>query len=201
MLFIALATVYVSHSKDVKPAEPLSVFPMQIGEWSGSEIRFDNNVYDLLKADDTLLRVYTDPAHRRLELFLSFYRHQRQGRQIHSPKNCMPGAGWMVSESTQEVLKISNCDSLSFSATRLLLQKGNEKMVMLYWFRSGGMYVASEFSQRFQLVLDSIFRHRTDGAFIRLMTRIPAGSEEEGIRSLKRFAELIVPELNKHLPQ
>lgn len=201
MLFFAFATGYGSHSKDVRLTQPLTTFPVQIGVWAGSEGHFDNRVYDILKADDTLLRTYTDPSHQQLELFVSFYRNQREGRQIHSPKNCMPGAGWMIRQSTPETLKISSDNTESFNATKLLLQKGNEKMAMLYWFRSGGKYVASELLQRFHLVLDSIFRQRTDGAFIRLTTRIPVGREEQVFRSLKDFAELVVPVLDLYLPQ
>ena len=58
MLFTMVFLRYINHSEDIKPNKPLSTFPKEIGEWKGSEGRFDQQVYDVLGVDDSFLAGY-----------------------------------------------------------------------------------------------------------------------------------------------
>src|SRR5262245_6307716 len=95
-LFLA-ASVYLTTSSEAEPVlirRPLSTFPMQVGSWMGRETEpMDQRVLSVLGVDDYLNRIYSSgPA--QAGVYIGFYQTQRQGSSIHSPLNCLPGAGW-----------------------------------------------------------------------------------------------------------
>ncbi|MGV8048745.1 MAG: exosortase C-terminal domain/associated protein EpsI [Anaerolineaceae bacterium] len=199
MLLSAIATIYLTHGHSKALITPLCTFPMQIGEWTGKQNRFDERVYDSLGADDTLLGIYTNHDGRQIEIFLSFYNSQREGRQIHSPRNCMPGAGWTITESSREEVGNPHGSPSRLSFTKLIMEKANEKMIMLYCYRSGGKYVASEYAFKLNLVLDSIFRQRSDGMFIRLTCMLKSDDATTEFRYMQGFTELLIPLIEEYV--
>ena len=93
MILTMFCLRYLSHAENVKPNKPFSSFPKQIGEWVGRESRFDERIYAKLGVDDSFLAHYRTSDGHQVELYIGFYQSQREGDLIHSPKNCMPGAG------------------------------------------------------------------------------------------------------------
>jgi EpsI family protein len=108
IIFTAIFLNYVNHGENVQPNKPFSTFPKQIGEWKGVEDRFDQKIYDLLGVDDSYLATYRNSSGGPVQLYIGFYQSQREGDLIHSPKNCMPGAGWKIVSSSIEELDVSN---------------------------------------------------------------------------------------------
>ena len=94
MILTMVCLNYISHGEDTKPNKSFSTFPKQIGNWIGKEKHFDQKIYDILGVDDSFLCNYYAPDGRQIEIYVGFYQSQREGDLIHSPKNCMPGAGW-----------------------------------------------------------------------------------------------------------
>ena len=95
--FVATAIVVHNRKSDrqVIPSEPLRAFPLHIGPWAGRQAEtLDERVVRVLGADDYLSRVYTAGTNAPVDLFIGFYGSQRTGAVIHSPLNCLPGAGW-----------------------------------------------------------------------------------------------------------
>src|SRR5579885_2476640 len=80
-------------------AAPLSDFPQTVAAWSGvHDYPLEKEVQDILRADDTLNRLYVDPGGDAASLFIAFFKTQRFGQTAHSPKNCLPGSGWEPTE-------------------------------------------------------------------------------------------------------
>ena len=48
----------------------------------------------MLRADDALNRTYVSQD-QAATLFVAYFGSQRAGVNPHSPKNCLPGAGWL----------------------------------------------------------------------------------------------------------
>src|SRR6188508_2585410 len=95
LLFLA-TTVYttVAMRPELVPLRaPLSGIPRQIGGWTGKDTEIKPEVLAVLAADDHLSRFYAAPG-APLSLFIGYYESQRQGDTMHSPMNCLPGAGW-----------------------------------------------------------------------------------------------------------
>lgn len=199
MLASALFMQYATHSEDVPPSKPLSAFPMSIDAWQGRTARFDDDVYKVLGVDDSVLATYRSPQGEMVQVYVGFYQSQREGDLIHSPKNCMPGGGWNIVKTSIEPLPLPSQDE-PVKVIKLILQKGDQRQVVLYWFQSRGRFIASEYLQKIYLVIDSITRHRTDGSFVRLIAPMDPRGEEATLDTLKAFAAKLVPVLKEHLP-
>ena len=200
MILSAVFLNFINHSEDVHPNKPFSTFPKEIGEWKGIEQRFDSKIYEILGVDDSFLATYRNPNGVQVQLYIGFYQSQREGDLIHSPKNCMPGAGWKIIDSSIEELDVSTADYETVETIRFKLKNGIHEQAVLYWFQSRGRIISSEYLQKIYLVIDSITRQRTDGSFIRLIAPIQNGDEEKTLLYLKDFAKLIFPILTEYIP-
>jgi EpsI family protein len=203
MIMTMICLSYINYKrceKNVELQQALFNFPKQIGDWIGEEKYFSQRVYDKLGVDDSILCIYKNDNNHPIELYIGFYRSQREGDIIHSPKNCMPGAGWKFVDTRNALINIENHDRKALKVNNILLQKGNEKQVMFYWFQGRGRYISSEYIQKFYLVLDSIIKGRTDETFVRLLSPVIDGNEEKTIEYLNNFTALLIPLLQKYLP-
>ena len=200
MIATAIGTGPLGRVRDVAIKKPLSEFPMKVGDWTGKRGSFDQKIYDVLGVDDSVLADYRNLAGDNVNLYVGFYESQREGDIIHSPKNCMPGAGWNVIQTRLEDIDVPGNDVGQFRAIELVLQKGESRSIVLYWFQSRGRIISSEYYQKIYLVLDSIFKGRTDGSFVRLIAPVMDGDEKAALANLKEFAVLIVPKLREYLP-
>lgn len=200
MLLGFLSLEYLSRGEDIRPNRPFSTFPKQIGEWIGTESRFDPEIYEILGVDDSFLCNYRTKDGRQTELYIGFYQSQREGDLIHSPKNCMPGGGWNIVNTKLRKIRKSKNGEDTVEVIQLDLQNGPQKQIVLYWFHSRGRIIASEYLQKIYLVTDSITRQRTDGSFIRLISPVINNDEDKALKSLIDFAETIMPVLHEYIP-
>lgn len=198
MLMGVAAVHYTNVGEKVPPRRPLSEFPMHVGAWKGKSERFSDKIYDVLGVDDSVLANYKNSENLLVNLYIGFYGSQKKGDLIHSPKNCMPGAGWNIVASN--IIDIQKSPERKEKVIKLLLQNGTKRQMMLYWYHSRGRIISSEYWQKIYLVIDSIFRHRTDGAFVRLITPIDDNGETVALNRLVGFAETMMPLLNEYLP-
>jgi EpsI family protein len=197
-LITAAVTGFVSHSERIQPNKPFSEFPLEIDQWKGQKGELDQEVYNILGVEDYILANYRKTSGERVNLYVGFYQSQKEGDIIHSPKNCMPGAGWKITDTSIETIKLDDSQK-TINVIKLLLQKGMEKQVVLYWFQSRGRIIASEYMQKIWLVVDSVIKRRTDGSFVRLISPVTV-DEEKTLQVLKEFAQKIYPVLNEHIP-
>jgi len=193
-------TQYISRAEVIPASKPFSMFPKQIGEWTGKESRFDQKIYDILGVEDSFLGNFRSQDGRNVNLYIGYYESQREGDLIHSPRNCMPGSGWNVADISYETIKHPSGESGNAKVIKLLLKKGAQKQIVLYWFHSRGRIIHSEYWQKIYLVVDSIFRHRTDGSFVRLIAPVINGDESSTVNNLKEFGELLMPILEEFIP-
>jgi len=182
--------------------QPLKTFPQQLGEWSGTDVAISQDVLDVLGQGDFLLRVYQDDSGRspEVDLFLAYFPSQRAGDTIHSPKNCLPGAGWSPIEAGR--ISISSPGRAPFPANRYIIAKGVERQLVLYWYWAHDRAVASEYLAKFYLVADSIRMNRSDGSLVRVTTPLRSGeSTDAALDRLVAFAGKVVPVLSSFVPR
>jgi EpsI family protein len=184
------------------PRQPLSSFPYELSNWVGSDIGITTDIRSVLGPGDFLLRVYknTSAPAPLVDLFVAYFPTQRTGDTIHSPRNCLPGAGWIPMQSSR--VQISLPQRAPFLANRYVIAKGQDRELVLYWYLAHGRAVASEYWAKFYLVADAIRMNRSDGSLIRLTTPIRRGEEvEEAQKRLLSFARQIVPRMNDYVPR
>lgn len=191
-------TALASKSERVKPNKSFDQFPLKIDNWQGRKSKLDEQVYNILGVEDYILANYVNPSGEYVNLYVGFYQSQKEGDIIHSPKNCMPGSGWKIIDTSIEQVDLSGNGSQT-KVIRLLLQKGVEKQVVLYWFQSRGRIIASEYMQKVWLIVDSVLKQRTDGSFVRLISPVDT-DEKKTLEVLKNFAKSVYPYLNEHIP-
>ena len=84
-----------------------------------------------------------------------------------------------------------------------MIQKGEQKMLMYYWYQQRERQSASEFTMKYYILVDSVLKGRKDGALVRLLTPIQSGGggESEANARLRAFAQSIAPVMPNFLPQ
>jgi EpsI family protein len=112
----------------------------------------------------------------------------------------LPGNGWNIKHSSSQKIVAPDTSSGMIKANKLIVEKGAQKQIVLYWFQSRGRFIASEYMQKIYLVIDSITKRRTDGSFIRLTTPVGDGNQEKAIEDLKSFSTLLIPVLQEFIP-
>lgn len=180
---------------------PLSSFPHALDGWNSSDVQITQDVLDVLGQGDFLLRDYRDAGSQRsVYLFIAYFASQRAGDTIHSPKNCLPGAGWAPVQTGR--VTIAAPGHAPFQANRYLIAKSDERQLVLYWYWAHNRAVASEYAAKFYLVTDSIRMHRTDGSLVRLSMPLAPGENVDGAQqNLVAWAEKVVPLLDTYIPR
>lgn len=179
---------------------PLSEIPINLGQWQqrGGEIRFDRQTESVLRTSDYTMRVYELPDGRSANVYVGYYTSQRTGATYHSPQNCLPGAGWVMREP--ELISIPAASGKTFEANRYIIENGDYKEVMLYWYQGRGRAVASEYEDKIYTVWDSVWRRRSDGAMIRIMTGA-GDSEAEATQAAIDLAAQLTASLPEYVPE
>jgi len=190
-----------SHGETTPLAAPLSGFPAKVGDWRlQQEGVIDQETQDILKADDTLTRWYTSPEGG-ANLFIAFFKTQRQGQSPHSPKNCLPGTGWQPSETGRIDVPIEGADGGSIHINQYVVAKGSAQDVVLYWYQTQGRVIADEFAAKFYLISDSIRHHRSDTALVRVVVPIPQDRTKQAEQVGTDFVKAFYPVVKAYLPR
>ena len=204
VVLLVFAAVFLrarSRPEILPPREELAAFPRQLGDWVGRDTPLPAGVLDLLGPGEFLTRVYQrrlDASY--LDFFVAYFPSQRTGNTIHSPQNCLPGAGWTPIEAGR--FQLTQPDGSPATANRYVLARGADRLLVLYWYQAHGRIVASEYGAKFYLVADAIRLNRTDGALVRIVTPVVPGEDTQVAqqRALD-FAQLILPALDHHIPR
>lgn len=174
----------------------LKGFPAQVGAWRqvGPDQVLDAETMKVLRATDYLLRDFSGPSGRTANFYVGYYATQRDGASYHSPLNCLPGSGWILSEPGKVTLPLP--DGSSFIANKYVIQNGEYKSLMLYWYQGRGRAVASEYWGKIYTVIDSVRLRRSDGALVRVTVPFNT-SEPDALQAaidLATTAQLSLPD-------
>jgi exosortase D (VPLPA-CTERM-specific) len=161
--------------------ERFELFPREIGDWRQVGIRetLSPGVAATLGADDYHQVTLSKPgAAQAVGLFMAWYDDQSKGG-VHSPEICLPGAGWEIAwlERT-DITEVVGTDT-EFNINRAIIQKGETRMMVYYWFQQRDRRIASDVAAKFWLMMDGITTGRTDGAIVRLTTLIDREEDDD----------------------
>ena len=208
-LFAAYLLVHIRGDVDqVPPSAPLNEVPMTLGPWTGEDIPISSAVLEVLGKGDFLNRVYARDAGETLagqapkapvQLFIGYFPTQRTGQAIHSPKNCLPGAGWTFVSSG--VTTFTDGAGKPYRVGDYIISDGRIKEEVLYWYQSHGRSIASDYAAKLHMMADSIRLGRTDAALVRVIT--PIEPDEQNAQARTRainFAKIVVPMLPAYVP-
>jgi EpsI family protein len=194
--------VHWAAGKERAPAPPaLSGFPAELSGWR--ELREDPIAADVateLKADRLLSRSYTRTSTGSVAgLFVAWFQSQRIGAgQPHSPKVCLPAAGW-TPVSTGEVTFDTAAGSITVN--RYIVVTAGLRDVVLYWYQGPQRVTAGEWSAKLWLMADALRYKRTDTALVRIVVPSGPGDDREATAAATGFARNLYPLLRESLPR
>jgi EpsI family protein len=204
VLLLSQAAVFYGFSRGEKtPAyRPLDEFPKTIGSWKMVQQGvMEPEVKEVLRADDYITRFYGDPGTNQLaNLFVAFFKSQRYGQQPHSPKNCLPGSGWIWTVSDTISIPIPGRPQ-PIVVNRYIVQKGESKSLVLYWYESRDRVVASDYMAKVFVVADALRYNRTDTSLVRVWVPIVGKDEETPMRAAVSFTQSFFGPLGEFLPK
>ena len=175
-------------------------FPLSVAGWEGTPYPLSKEEKNILKADDYAMVNYLPAGGGTPVLFYTaYYRHQTASRNIHSPKNCLPGSGWAIVRSRVIDVALNGLDGKKVKVNEAFIQKGLDTQIVLYWYQERGRIFDNEYWGRFYLVKDALTLHRTDGALVRLSMPL-TGSAKETVATEVHFLQSLSPLLAKYIP-
>jgi EpsI family protein len=198
----------------VPPRAEFAEFPMEIAAWTGRRQIMERQYVDALKFDDYVLADFVRSPHPAplpggegitsavpVNFYSAYYANQRKGESIHSPRSCIPGGGWQIAAH-----EVASVDGVSLHGqpmklNRLVIQKGEDRQLVYYWFQQRGRNLTSEYLVKWFLFQDALTMNRSDGALVRLVTPSFRGEDlAEADRRLQDFLHVLLPALDRHIP-
>jgi len=203
LLLITLpVSVAISEREEFIPERKLfTYFPLLRGEWIGRESALPPDILEALDYPDYITADYrrsNDPMP--VNFYVAYYESQRAGSSIHSPRSCIPGGGWKISNLTQEdlggPLGLGDLD-----VNRLVISKGESSQLVYYWFAQRGRIMTNEYLAKWYLFQDGLTMQRSDGALVRLVTPVPPDTDiADADARLHEFLREFYPIMSRYLP-
>ena len=201
VVFLAQAGLFygLSRGESAPSHRAFDTFPSELGNWKlAQQGVIEDEVKGVLRADDYINRVYQDSSRRVADLFVAYFNSQRSGQSPHSPKNCLPGSGWVWSVSDEISIDIPG-RAAPIRVNRYVVSKGDAKDVVVYWYQSRDRVVASEYKATVFVVADALRYNRTDTSLVRVT--VPVQNNPEAATSTAvEFVKTMFGTLRSYLP-
>ncbi|HET7188407.1 MAG TPA: EpsI family protein [Gemmatimonadaceae bacterium] len=176
-LLLAAGCVFVWNARSqaaVPLAAPLTSVMPEVPGYRVQEQRISTDERRVAGMSDYVARIYWRDSVPAFTTFVSYYERQTQGKTIHSPRNCMPGAGWAVmSTDTKDVM----LDGQPVTLNRSLLRNGAATALVFYWYQGRGRLVANEYAVKWNLLRDAALEGHTEEALVRVVVPLPRTNE------------------------
>jgi EpsI family protein len=191
----------------IPPSRPLEGMPSTLGSWQLVHTGvIEQEVLDVLKADDILNRIYcpagvsdcSTTGRGSASLFVAAFRTQRTGKAPHSPKNCLPGSGWLKISSGEIPIDVGV--GTPITVNRYVVASGSQRDMVLYWYQSRNRVVADEFKAKFWVMRDAIRLNRTDTALVRVIVPVVDRNEQQAEATASEFVKSFYSTLLGYLP-
>jgi EpsI family protein len=188
----------VGEQHDRPLREPIANAVPSVAEGlDGVEVVVPDDELRVAGVSDHVMRAYGPAAAPAFTVYVGYYASQTGGRAIHSPKNCLPGAGWQALESSRRQVPTA---AGPVEVNRYLLQNGGQQALVLYWYQGRGRVVSNEYAVKWNLLRDAALRGRSDEALVRVLVPITAAGVDAADRLATRVASRMVPAVTIALP-
>jgi EpsI family protein len=176
--------------------EPLGTLPAELDGYRGVDQVISEEEQRVAGMSDYMLRYFGKDSLLAFSVYVGYYAQQTQGRTIHSPKNCLPGAGWEPLSASREAIVIGS-DTVQIN--RYELANKNARALVYYWYQGRGRVEASEYRVKWDLLRDAALSGRSEEALVRLVIPIAPHIEDPDALA-RRVAAAMVPEVRQRLP-
>jgi EpsI family protein len=181
------------------------MMPQSFGQWTAQDIPLTDDTLEVLGKGDFLNRIYTfqpqpgEASQPVISLFIGYFASQRTGQTMHSPQNCLPGAGWTF--DSKQYSEIQDINGKNYNVGEYVISDGNSKQFVIYWYQAHGRSIPNEYVAKGYMVADAIRMNRTDGALVRVITQVrPSESVESAKARAVHFTQIMAPDLPRFIP-
>ena len=175
-------------------------FPRVLDGWKGRDQFLERRIVKKLAFSDYMQVDYRNDDNQVVNFYVAYYKNQRKGESPHSPQACIPGGGWNISDIQTRSIPLKSSDT-PLKANRVIIQKGEVKQLVYYWFDQRGRNMTNEYIVKWHLLEDALFKKRTDGALVRLVTPVyPKEDEATADARIAEMVNLISPRMHKYIP-
>ncbi|MEO0850936.1 MAG: exosortase C-terminal domain/associated protein EpsI, partial [Pseudomonadota bacterium] len=182
-----------------------AAFPGEFRGWRAEIQPIDSEVAEVLGADDSLVVNMTSPEGELYNVYMAYLTARRDGRSWHSPRQCIPGGGWQVTDFSvvaADEAAIPADERLPFAYNRMVIEYNGTKRVIYYWYDQRGQQFANEYIMKMSVIWDTLTRQRADGALVRLMAPVAKGNDvaatDKQLRAMARKIRTVLP---KYIPE
>ena len=194
LLLTAVLTFRAYSLKNYSGELYTSNIPIIVSDWYGKDLPIDKRTYEILETDDVMMRKYVNSDEETISLAVVFSQNNR--KISHPPEVCFSGGGWSI---TNRDIQFVTINGKEIKTNRLILEKGSEKLVVLYLYKAGDIFTSNYYIQQFDIILNSLLHRNTSSALIRISTGILTDIDKTTIL-LKQFTKDMVPLLESSLP-
>jgi len=200
LIIAAIANYSFSKPQAELTRQTLKDFPSIIDNWKAvNENKIDDKTMAVLLVDDYIMRTYINNKGEAIGLYIGYFEIQREGKQVHSPRQCLPGGGWNVVKQSEYLLETKDPKQRRVSINLNLMSKGSAKVLYLWWYHGRGRIYANEFLNKLYLVWDAITKRRTDGALVRINMEAYEDIDQVLEKEIE-FINLIMPFMDQYIP-
>src|SRR5258705_6506726 len=192
VLTLRCAFLWNARAQSAVPlAAPLSGVLPEVSGYRTEEQRLSEAERAIAGMTDYVARAYWRDSLPVFTTFVSYYERQTQGKTIHSPRNCLPGAGWEVLSTSPQVVMV---DGRPLTLNRSVLKNGAATAVVFYWYQGRGRVVANEYAVKWNLLRDAALAGHTEEALVRVVVPVhatrPLAAPEDAQRLLAEASAL-----------
>lgn len=121
------------------PPVPLKDFPMELGQWQGSDVPISDTVLKVAGVDDHISRSYTNQKLRTAATLYVGYTTEPRRMLGHRPQICYVGSGWTHDYTRPEMLRTSSGEEIEVLIHRFYWpgQEHREVFVLNYYVLNG----------------------------------------------------------------
>lgn len=191
--------LFVNRQREMPLAAPLATLPDTVAGYAGFDEDISEDEQRVAGMDAYLYRIFPGDSAIAFTLYVGYYDHQTQGKTIHSPKNCLPGAGWEELNNRVAVIPLEEGD---VEVNRYLLQNGDDQVLVFYWYQGRGRVESNEYKVKYELLRDAAIRGRTEEALVRIVIPLIYGRTDEEAEAMAfEVARDMIPAMRKVMPE
>ena len=175
VLLVGCAFVWQTRSqKEMALAAPLASILPSVPGYRSVDLKIPDDERKVAGMTDYIERAFVRDSTSQFQTLVSYYDRQGQGKTIHSPRNCLPGAGWEIVRGDVRPIDV---DGTRYVVNHDMIKNGPEMAVVYYWYQGRGRVVASEYAVKWNLLRDAALLGHTEEALVRIVIPIGAASE------------------------
>ena len=186
---IANITMVSGRLKPMQLVAPIESIPSARLGIAGRDIVLDERERQVAGMSSYIVRYYEVRDTIQFTVYVGYYDEQRQGKSIHSPRNCLPGAGWEPVGS--KIVSIATADGNSVPVNRYHLVKEGAESIVYYWYQGRGRVSANEYRVKYELLRDAALYGRTEEALVRIMVPVRTTIADADALALQLAAPLV----------